>query len=237
MENFITYFAIFDGVFAENLMQNVLRGVVPIVVLVVVVTIGMKIAERRRMDKVRQNSQDVIDADEAANYARNRDITAEFFYAPDMANLPVAQYSGEDMAKPAAPYMWQTKAVTAAEKKMLHFDRQYSNLELKQMFGPANLDHVAKYEENFSNFMHTMRHWAEALLAAGKDEDARRVLEESVRAGSELSHSYTLLADIYKGSSDFSALNELLAAARASAMPGKGIAIKHIEAIIKGGKA
>ena len=232
MTNFFTYFAIFDGAFTENLMQNVLRGIVPIVVLVVVVTIAFKIAERKRMDKVRQNTQDMIDADDAANSARHRDIGEEFFYTASLSTLPVAQYSDEDMKKPVATYMWQMKVVKAAEKQMLHFDKQYSNVELKQMFGTSNLDNVAKYEENFSNFIHAMRYWAEALIAADKHKEAQKVLEESVKAGSELSQSYTLLADIYHRSNNLHALKQLLSTAQASAMPGKNIAIKHIEALL-----
>jgi len=233
MTNYITYLAIFDGAFADNLMQNVLRGIVPIIVLVVVFTIGLKIAEKKRMDKVRQNTQDMIDADDAANFARHRDISKEFFYTPSLVNLPVVQYSSEDMKKPAPTYMWQAKVIASAEKQMLRFDKQYTNVELKQMFGPANLDNVAKYEENFTNYIHALRHWAEALINADRRNDAQKVLEESIVAGSELSQSYTLLADIYKDSGNISTLKELLTKAQVSSMPGKNIAIKHIEALLK----
>jgi len=224
---------VFDGVFAENLMANVLRGVVPILVLVVVITVAFKLAERKRLDKARQSTKDMMDADDAANTARHRDIGEEFFYTARLSDLPITQYSEEDMAKPASPYMWQAKVVAAAEKKMLHFDRQYSNVELKQMFGPANLDDVAKYEENFSNFIHAMRYWAEALINADKSAEAQKVLEESVKARSELSQSYTLLADIYKQSGNLSKLKELLSTVQASSMPGKNIAIRHIDALLK----
>jgi len=233
MTNLITYFVAFDGVFADNLMRNVLRGIVPILVLVVVIAVALKIAERKRMDKARQNTQDMINEDDAANSARNRDISEEFYYAPKLSDLPVAQYSDEDMRKPVPTYMWQAKVVAAAEKKMLRFDRQYSNVELKQMIGPANLENVAKYEENFTNFIHAMRHWAEALINTGQQADAQRVLEESIKAGSELSQSYTLLADIYYETGKSEPLKELLAAAQASTMPGKNIAIKHIDELLK----
>lgn len=224
---------VFDGVFAENLMANVLRGVVPILVLVVVITVAFKVAERKRLDKARQSTKDMMDADDAANLARHKDIGEEFFYTVSLSDLPITQYSEEDMAKPVSPYMWQVKVVAAAEKKMLRFDRQYSNVELKQMFGPSNLDNVAKYEENFTNFIHAMRFWAEALINADRREEAQKVLEESVRAGSELSQSYTLLADIYYQSRNFVSLKELLTTTQASAMPGKNIAAKHIDALLK----
>lgn len=237
MTNYITYLAVFDGLFAESLLQNVLRGIVPIVVLVVVVTIALKVAEKKRMDKARQNTQDMINADDAANSARHRDISKEFFYTANLADLPVSQYSDEDMAKPTPSYMWQQKVVAAADKQMLRFDRPYSNVELKQMFGPANLDNVAKYEENFTNFIHAMRHWAEALIKTDRYDDAKKVLEESIKAGSELSQSYTLLADIYHQAGDMPALKKLLTTAQASTMPGKNIATKRIEALLKGAKA
>jgi len=228
------FMVIFNTIFAESLLRNVLVGLVPIIVLVVVVTVGIKIAERKRMEKARQDTHDMLAADDAANMARNRDICDRFFYTASLEKLPITEYSAADMAKPVPTYMWQAKVIKAAAKQMLHFDKQYTNVELKQMFGPANLDNVAKYEENFANYMHAMRFWAEALITANNKADAQRVLEESVSAGSELSQSYTLLADIYNESKQTGKLQELLAAAEASTMPGKGIATKHIGAILAG---
>ncbi|MCL2573051.1 MAG: hypothetical protein FWE34_00690 [Defluviitaleaceae bacterium] len=235
MTNFITILAL-DGSFAENLMHNVLRGIIPIVVLIVVIGLAIRVTNRKRKDAARQNTQDMMEANEAANQTRNKEIGEELFFTPDMARLPIVQYSQEDMQKPVPPYMWQTKVLDAAQKKMLRFDRQYTNVELKQMFGAANLDNVANYEENFTNFIHAVRFWAEALIATENTDDAQKVLEESVNVGSELSQSYTLLADIYKNSRNLVALQGLLDKVQASNMPGKNIAIKHINALFEEAK-
>jgi len=215
--------------FASILLGNVLIGIVPILVLVVFFVIVVRLANRRKKGDVRQKTEDMLNKDNAANLTRNKEIGEELFYTPDEAKLPLREYTEAEMRQPVAAYMWQKKVVDISAKKMLRFDRAYSNVELKQMFGPSNLEYVARYEENFNNFIHSMRHWAEALLAAGQTEDARRILEESVAAGSELSQSYTKLADIYAEAGDAESLARLKSTVEKSPMPGKNIAAKHIE--------
>ena len=225
--------AIFQEGFTDALFNNLIVGIVPVVVLIIFFVVAVKLAGRRRKGDVRQKTEDMLNNDNNANMARNKAIGEEFFYTQDMAALPIANYTEEEMKTPVPTYMWQKKIVALAEKKMLHFDRQYSNVELKQMYGASNLEAVARYEENFTNFIHTMRNWAEALITAGKTADAQKVLEASVAARSELSQSYTLLADIYAGDGDFAALSKLRVSVEAGTLPGKGIALKHIDKLAK----
>ena len=218
--------------FNDALMRNLLIPILSAIVLVAFFMVAIKLAGRKRAGQGRQNTEDMLDLDNTANLARNKDIGEEFFYQVDLAALPIAEYTEEEMKKPHPAYIWQKKVVDMAAKKMLRFDRQYTNVELKQMYGPSNLEFVARYEENFTNFIHAMRHWAEALTAQGATEDAMTVLEASVQAGSELSQSYTLLADIYAGKGNTSALHKLRQTLETTNMPGRAIAQKHIDKLI-----
>jgi len=218
--------------FADTLTRNLIMGIVPVLLLAVFIFIAIKMANRKRVSDVQQKTTDMLNEDYAAGRARSQDVSEEFYYTADLAALPVVEYSADDVARPHPCYVWQEKALKAAERKMLRFDRTYSNVELKQMYGSANLEYVAQNEENFTNFIHAMRYWAEALIADGRQDEAQRVLQASIDAGSELSQSYTLLGDIYANAGNHNALKELHTGLQKSTMPGKGIAIGHIEQLL-----
>ena len=214
-------------------VRTVLRGVIPVLALVLLFVLAMRIAEKRSQSKSLEKTEKMLAEDEAANATRLKDIADDFYYVPNLSALPVRKYSDEEMARPHPCYMWQKKILDIHEKKMLRFDKQYTNVELKYMFGAANLEFVARYEENFTNFIHTMRNWAEALLAADMQDDALLVLKASVDAGSEASQSYTLLADIYASLGETKKLADLKKLVEQRNLPGKKIAISHIEKLLK----
>ena len=228
---------IVEAVLSDTLVRNLLVGIIPFLILAIFFIVAIRVANRRRSGDVRHKTENMLNSDAAANLARNKEIGSEFYFTPDLTALPISEYSADEMKKPHPPCLWQKKVVELASKKMLRFDRQYSNLELKQMFGPSNLEFAARYEENFSDFIHAMRHWAEALIGAGKTEDAQKVLEASVAAGSELSQSYTLLGDIYAAKGDFLAVRNLKNNLQAANMPGKAIAMKHLDKLINDNKS
>ena len=223
---------IFEGGFGEALTRNLIMGIVPVLLLALFIFIAIKMSHRKRVSAVQQKTADMLDKDYAAGLSRKQDVDEQFYYTPDVSAMPVREYGADDVARPHPAYVWQTKVLAAAKRKMLRFDRPYTNIELKQMYGSSNLEYVAQNEENFTNFIHAMRFWAEALIGDGKQDEARVVLEISATAGSELSQTYTLLGDIYADIGDFAALAQMHANLQESNMPGKNIAINHIEALL-----
>ncbi|MCL2235234.1 MAG: hypothetical protein FWB98_02200 [Defluviitaleaceae bacterium] len=222
---------ILNGDFTGTLLSRVAIGLTPILVLVLLFLIMSRMVKRRNDEKRRQSEQMIAEDDEANN-ARPQEVDVELFFHVNIDDLPLREYSKEEEDKPHSPCMWQGKVLKAAEKKMLHFDSPKTNVELKQMFGRANLEFVANYEENFTNFIHAMRHWAEALLSYDQKEDARTVLEIAVESGSEISQTYTLLADIYAGDADKEKLTALKTLVEERKLPGKQVALGHIEKLL-----
>ncbi|MCL2350487.1 MAG: hypothetical protein FWC67_03295 [Defluviitaleaceae bacterium] len=215
--------------FADNLFRNLVVGMAPILILVVGFTIALRFAGKP--SKHQLETEKMLEENEAANMARLKEIGQELFYVVNAEDLPMREYSDEDMSRPHPAYMWQNRVAGIADKKMLRFDQQYSNVQLKHMFGVANLEFVARYEENFTNFNHALRHWAEALIAAEQPDDARRVLEVSARSGSEISQTYTLLADIYAQQGNADGLEELKSLVEQSTLPGKNIVKQHLSSL------
>ncbi|MCL2619606.1 MAG: hypothetical protein FWD97_01560 [Defluviitaleaceae bacterium] len=222
---------ILGGDFADVLVRNVAIGLTPILLLALLVTIMIRLAKRKSHEKL-QRTADMLEENDEANNARARDVEDELLFHVIMEDLPLREYTAEEQEKPRPVCMWQNKVIQAASKKMLHFDSPKTNVELKKMFGRANLEFVARYEENFVNFIHAMRHWAEALLTEDKKDDAQQVLEIAVEAGSEVSQTYTLLADIYAEANDSEKLTALKDLAESRSLPGKAIVLSHIEKLL-----
>jgi len=222
---------ILNGDFAGTLISRVAIGLMPILVLLLLFLVMSRMV-RRRNDERRRQSEEMIAEDDKANNARPQEVDVELFVHVNVDDLPLREYSKEEEDKPHSPCMWQNKVLKAAEKKMLRFDSPKTNVQLKQMFGRANLEFVAHYEENFTNFIHAMRHWAEALLSCDQKEDAQTVLEIAVESGSEVSQTYTLLADIYAGGGDKERLIALKTLVEERNLPGKQVALGHIEKLL-----
>jgi tetratricopeptide (TPR) repeat protein len=225
--NITNLIAIFDEGFADNLFARLLIGIAPILVLVVLFTIALRLASRR--SKIQRKTDQMLADEEAANLTRLKEISEDFFYTPDLSELPIKEYPAGEAEKGNAVYSRQKKVMDTSEKKMIRFGQNLSNVELKTMFGVSNLEFVARYEENFTNFIHALRHWAEALMAADQIEDAKKVLEAANGAGSEISQTYTLLADIYAAQNDGYKLKELLALTEQSPLAQKEPVINHIK--------
>ena len=209
----------------ESVFVNVVSMLLPILLVIVLIFFIARVVSRRSSRDLRQKASRMVSEYDEANMARAKSVGAELFYSVDMAALPIREY-GDD--KPVGPSLWQEKVVKAAAKKMINFDRAYSNSELKQMFGAVNLEQVAGYEENFSSFIHSMRHWAQALIDSGDLPAARMVLEESVRARAESSATYTLLAKLYHDMGDTASLKGLHDDISNSDMPSKNMVLKNI---------
>lgn len=231
---------IFYPAFITTTIQNVFQGtfvsivsnILPVLVIIAIIIIIVKLSNRKNNKDLRLKVGNMLNQDHAANMARSKNINQELFYIPNISILPIKNYEADDKNKSTGPHLWQNKALEQANKKMLHFEKPMTNIELKNMFGAANLEQLANYEENFSNYMHTLRNWAKALFDKGELQDAQIILEESISAGSEASANYSLLADIYHKNNNTQGLQDLKVRLNNSSMPGKDIAYAYINKIM-----
>jgi len=125
-----------------------------------------------------------IEAEEAANSVRKKEIPPEMFYVADLALLPPVP---ED-----DPY----KVERCANRKMIRFATPVTNLELKQKYGLAQMDNIALYEENFHEYLKALTIWAAALTDENQDDAALSILEHAILLGSEFRNTYKLAADV-----------------------------------------
>jgi len=218
--------AFFEEGFSDLLFSRLMWGIIPVVVLVLIVMLIVRIVDRR--NKSHDNIGNMLAEDEKANMVRMKKIGEDHFYRPDISQLPIKEYSETEIAADDPIYIWQKKVLSAADKKMMHFEQDYTNIDLKNMFGAAALEFIARYEENFTNFTHALRHWAQALINESHLDEAKKVLEFAVEAGSEISQTYTMLADIYAAHGSTMSIKALKNTLVARNMPGKATAQEYL---------
>ena len=80
----------------------------------------------------------------------------------------------------------------------------YTNTDLKLSYGTANITCLTEYDQNYTLLVSTLQKWAEVLYRGGAKKECRQVLVYAVSIGTDVSHTYFLLADLYdeEGESD-----------------------------------
>ncbi|MCL2619036.1 MAG: hypothetical protein FWD98_08320 [Defluviitaleaceae bacterium] len=154
------------------------------VIFIAFVQIMLRRGSRGRYDKMNAYLQ----AERKANLSRKRDMGASFVIA---ANFPEDACTDGD----SKLSQLQDKARAASQQKMMKLNM--SNIEIKQSFGPQNLDNVALGEANFNKYVQTLTEWADELQARGNNEAACAVLQEAVNVGADTSKVYMALAGLY----------------------------------------
>lgn len=79
----------------------------------------------------------------------------------------------------------------------------YTNTDLKLEYGTANITCLSEYDQNYTFLARTLQQLAEILYKNAFVKEARDILEFAVSTGTDVSHSYYLLADIYDAGGEY----------------------------------
>lgn len=104
-----------------------------------------------------------------------------------------------------------------------------SNADLKLEYGVPNFDTMAQIGEDFDRVCVLLNSYAKILKEAGLHNDAVSVLEFSVGVGTDISESYTMLADYYRERSQNEKLEFLKEKVASSDMLLKDSILKKID--------
>lgn len=178
----------------------------PFLMLMGILIIFTTLVKKSSKDyKKRKN--EYIDRERQASFSRAKAIEQSRYIIPNIQKFPIIQEYEVRSEKEIEAYNIQKSVLEKAQKTMAHFSE--TNLELKQMYGIANLESIIQYEENYSAFIHKLNLWAKALIDADKKKDAIKVLEEGINLGMDFSKSFIQLADLYKEDNNLPALTNL----------------------------
>ena len=109
----------------------------------------------------------------------------------------------------------------------------YTNTELKLMYGPGNLANLTEYDQNFTLLVRTLHKWGEQLSTLGYEKEAIQVLEYAVSIKSDVTAGYLLLGKLYLKQGQPQKLDTLLSAASSLDTLLKDSLIKQLKTLKK----
>ena len=86
----------------------------------------------------------------------------------------------------------------------------FTNTDLKLEYGTANITPLSQYDQNYTALVRTLQQWAELLLKADLREESETVLSYAVSIGTDVSHTYYALAEIYASRAEYDKIAALI---------------------------
>lgn len=181
---------------------------------------------RKRHDRLQQDTEENFWAREhAANHVRRQDISGLPYISIPFDNFSIGAFSDETLTELG------NTLETFRDKKILNLTGQ-TNTDLKLLYGPANLQILTEYDQNFSDLLHVLTDYSNRLMELEHTEAAIPVLEFCIDAGSDVSAHYTMLGTYYKEQGLTSQLEVLREKASALNSLTKSSILKKLDAII-----
>lgn len=154
----------------------------------------------------KQSVSDYLAKENEANSARRKDISNLPYITVPLDTLPL-DITLNDQKKQLQIADYVKEIRNLSEKKMLNLIG-ISNTELKAAYGPANLELLSIYDQNYSKYIRTLQLLAECIYEEYPAE-AVSILEYCISIGTDISSTYELLGRHYFSQNDmehFSAL-------------------------------
>lgn len=153
---------------------------------------GLMIYERRKHTRINdKKNKEFWDREDHSNTVRRKDITFLPYIDIPLADLPMDPSADEEIAE------YQDTIRTLSGQRILNLS-EYTNTDLKEAYGIANLSQLSEYDENYTTLVNTLARWGARLMDLGERDDAVTVLEYGIKLGTDISRNYYLLAQEYK---------------------------------------
>lgn len=172
------------------------------------VIIGLLILYECKKSARRKNNAEVSywEREARANTVRRKDITGLNYIQIPLDSLPIDTEDDDELME------YYNTIRKLSNRKILNLTG-FSNTDLKEQYGVANLTALSEYDENYTTLVNIISRWGYRLIALNQIEDATTILEYGISIGTDVSKNYYLLADIYKKQNMLSKIDDLLTSA------------------------
>lgn len=143
---------------------------------------------KRTQEKV---NVDFLERERLANSTRKQDISNLPYLNFSTETLPVGKCDDERLSECEAVLK------DLENKKILNLSK-HSNTDLKLLYGPANLELLSSYDENYHTLSTTLLRYAVRETELNRDFDAAAILEYAVTLRIDSSQIYLLLNTLYE---------------------------------------
>ncbi len=185
----------------------------------------------RRASRIKEaekkSLEEYLELEQEANFSKSKEIDEKLFIKMDISPFLLDGYKEVPPELSASEKAFRK----AADKKMLRFDTKMSNREIKLKYGASNFELMAGYEQNLTNYFIAGNFYCENLIKYNYDNMAQGLLKEMIKQTSDISKTYTLLADVLHKKNNKSELKNLKEIVENSDMQLKAKIISHIEGL------
>lgn len=174
----------------------------------ITLAIIIRLSKRKTTDVAEKQSEDFWAREQAASFARKKDISGLPYIKLEEADLPFS----EDLPKNSELFDTEAALKNLFNRPVLDLSG-FTNTDLKLNYGAANFTVLSAADTNYLTLIRGLDKWGRLLYGEGRTDDARTVFEYAVSIGSDIRNTYRTLGDIYASSSDREALSKLIATA------------------------
>lgn len=151
----------------------------------------LAVRRKKQSDRQLEANEAFLERERAANATRKKDISGLDYLPFSADRLPL----GTDPDKELASYEAVLKDLS--DKKIINLSR-YSNTDLKLMYGPANLNSLTEYDDNYHALSSALGSYARRKAAVGQKEDAIAILTYAMELKIDSSRIYLDLAKLFQ---------------------------------------
>lgn len=145
------------------------------------------------------NIHSYLTREDRANAIRRKDIS-ELPYIQVPIDMFPFHITLNDEKKQTKITEYEKLIRTLSGQRMLNLIG-ISNTELKEQYGPANLELLTIYDQNYSRYLRTLQLFAECIYEE-YPADAVSILEYCIATGTDISGTYDLLGHYYLSHGD-----------------------------------
>lgn len=154
---------------------------------------------RKNKDKDTHNVSSYLSREDAANCARRKDLSNLPYIEVPLNTLPLdITLNDEKKQLQISQYIKEIRSLS--EKKMLNLIG-ISNTELKELYGPANLELLTTYDMNYSRYIRNLHLLANCIYSEYPDK-AIDIWIYCLEIGTDISGTYGMLGQHYANKKD-----------------------------------
>lgn len=191
-------------------------------ICIIVFVIWFRVKMKKASKETNVKNTQFWEREEQANFARKKDISNLEYLTIDDSELMLKTAANDEEAD------LMQQLTDCAHRKMLNLSA-YSNTDLKEQYGVVNLEELSNCDQNYLYFIRALSNWGCYLYEQDDYDRAQKVMELSLRIGSDISHVYTVLAQIYLKQGNEEKVDELIQKAELSDMPLKDSLIRKLK--------
>ena len=149
---------------------------------------------RKNNGSDKQTVDAYLTREDAANATRRKDLAKLPYVTVPFDMLPL-DITLNDEKKQLKIAEYKKEIQNLSSERMLNLIG-ISNTELKELYGPANLDVLTIYDQNYSRYIRMLQAFSECIYEE-YPEKAASIMEYCISIGTDISNTYELLGRYY----------------------------------------